>query len=88
MSHITHDINDSCVTICLNRNPVNALNLEVLNELNDLIIELENAPNINLIILTGGNNKFFSFGLDIPELLVLVRDILKNTLLMLLDTCK
>ena len=88
MSHITHDIYDSCVTICLNRSPVNALNLEVLNELNNLFIKLEDDSDINLIILTGGNNKFFSFGLDIPELLVLERNTLKKTLLMLLDTCK
>jgi len=88
VSHITHDINDSCVTICLNRSPVNALNLEVLNELNNLVIKLENDSDIKLIILTGGNNKFFSFGLDIPELLVLERNTLKKTLLMLLDTCK
>ena len=80
MSHITHNINDRCATICLNRNPVNALNLDVLNELNDLVIKLENASDINLIIITGGNNKFFSFGLDIPELLVLERDTLKKTL--------
>ena len=78
MSHITHDINDSCVTICLNRSPVNALNLEVLNELNNLFIKLEDDSDIKLIILTGGNNKFFSFGLDIPELLVLERNTLKK----------
>ena len=55
MSHITHDINDSCVTICLNRSPVNALNFEVLNELNNLVIKLENDSDIKLIILTGGS---------------------------------
>ena len=88
MSLITHNIIGSCAKICFNRNPVNALNLEFLNELNYLLSSLENNPNLNLIIFSGGKSKFFSFGLDIPELLDLERASLKKILVLLTDTCK
>ena len=88
MSLITHNIIGSCAKICFNRNPVNALNLEFLNELIYLLSSLENNPNLNLIIFSGGKSKFFSFGLDIPELLDLERASLKKILVLLTDTCK
>ena len=88
MSHITHHINGSCAKICFNRNPVNALNLEFLSELNYILDSLENDPNLNLIIFSGGQSKFFSFGLDIPELLDIERASLKKILVLLTDTCK
>ena len=88
MSLIIDNINGSCVKICFNRNPVNALNFEMLNELSKSLSDLENNPDINLIILSGGKSKFFSFGLDIPELLDFGRADLKKILLLLIDTCK
>ena len=88
MSHITHHINGSCAEICFNRDPVNALNLDFLNELNSILTSLENDPNLNLIIFSGGKSKFFSFGLDIPELLDIERASLKKILVLLTDTCK
>ncbi len=88
MSFITDDINGSCAKICFNRSPVNALNYDILNELNYLLSDLEKNPEIKLIIFSGGNSKFFSFGLDIPELLESGRVNLKKILLLLIDTCK
>ena len=53
-----------------------------------MLSSLENNPNLNLIIFSGGKSKFFSFGLDIPELLDLERASLKKILVLLTDTCK
>ena len=82
MSFITDDINGSCAKICFNRSPVNALNYDILNELNYLLSDLEKNPEIKLIIFSGGNSKFFSFGLDIPEILDSGRTNLKKILLL------
>jgi len=88
VSLITHSIHGSCAEVSFNRNPVNALNLETLSELNNLLTNLENNPHLNLLIFSGGKNKFFSFGLDIPELLSYKRAVLKKTLVLLTDICK
>ncbi len=55
-------------TITLQRGKVNAINENVINELDMCLTDLEADPEIRSIILTG-SGKFFSFGFDIPELL-------------------
>jgi len=76
------------VKIDLNRSPVNALNYDLLRELNIILDEIESNCDINLLILSGGDSKFFSFGLDIPEILLLTRSQVKETLNLLVNTCK
>ena len=76
------------VKIDLNRSPVNALNYDLLSELNIILDEIERNCDINILILSGGDSKFFSFGLDIPEILLLTRSQVKETLNLLVNTCK
>ena len=77
---------DKSVEVSFARSPVNALNLPLLIELHNF---LDNIPaTTNLIIFSGGNSKFFSFGLDIPELLEKSRDEVKEIIISLLDLCK
>ena len=76
------------VKIDLNRSPVNALNYDLLSELNIILDEIESNCDINVLILSGGDSKFFSFGLDIPEILLLTRSQVKETLNLLVNTCK
>ena len=76
------------VKIDLNRSPVNALNYDLLRELNIILDKIESNCDINLLILSGGDSKFFSFGLDIPEILLLTRSQVKETLNLLVNTCK
>jgi len=79
---------DKSVKIDLNRSPVNALNYDLLSELNIILDEIESNCDINILILSGGDSKFFSFGLDIPEILLLTRSQVKETLNLLVNTCK
>lgn len=77
---------DKSVEVSFARSPVNALNLPLLIELHNF---LDNIPaTTNLIIFSGGNSKFFSFGLDIPELLEKSRNEVKEIIISLLDLCK
>ena len=88
MSYFIVTNKDKSVKIDLNRSPVNALNYDLLSELNIILDEIERNCDINILILSGGDSKFFSFGLDIPEILLLTRSQVKETLNLLVNTCK
>lgn len=60
-------ITDSLAVITMTRGKVNAINPEFVRDLNALLDHLEDRPEIRALVLTG-RGKFFSFGLDIPEL--------------------
>ncbi|MBI5267845.1 MAG: enoyl-CoA hydratase/isomerase family protein [candidate division Zixibacteria bacterium] len=57
----------STAVVTLSRPPVNAINEQVVAELSQAFRDLERDNTITSIVLTGGG-KFFSFGLDVPEL--------------------
>ena len=59
---------DTTATVTLSRGKVNALNENVVEELQGCLADLANDHNIKAIVLTG-QGKFFSFGFDIPEFL-------------------
>jgi len=59
---------DSVRILKLNRGVTNAINAELLKELEDSLREIRNDPEICALVLTSANNKFFSAGFDIPEL--------------------
>ena len=59
---------DSVRILKLNRGVTNAINAELLKELEDSLREISNDPEICALVLTSANNKFFSAGFDIPEL--------------------
>lgn len=59
----------ACAIITLNRPDVrNALNLEMVRELSDVLTELESDSTVGAIILTGAGDKAFVAGADIEEL--------------------
>ena len=60
-------------TITLNRpKAMNALNSVVLGELSDVLDEIAADDDVKVVIITGGNEKFFAAGADITELETLV----------------
>ena len=67
--------------ITLNRiDALNALNIKLLEELDNAINNLEEDTNINVIIITGEGNKAFSSGADIKEMVDLSSKIDPNSI--------
>eukprot|EP00096_Caligus_rogercresseyi_P009942 TRINITY_DN3488_c0_g1_i1.p1 TRINITY_DN3488_c0_g1~~TRINITY_DN3488_c0_g1_i1.p1 ORF type:complete len:276 (+),score=61.14 TRINITY_DN3488_c0_g1_i1:71-898(+) len=60
---------DSIAIVELNRPPVNALNVELLNKIECTFKDLCKDPSVKGILLTSFNDKIFSSGLDLKELL-------------------
>jgi enoyl-CoA hydratase/carnithine racemase len=58
----------------LNNGVTNALNPKVVKELERVIKQVKNDAGINGLVLGSSNEKFFSIGFDIPELLEMSRD--------------
>jgi len=73
MKMILYKIQNQAAIIQLNRNVTNAINLDLVTELSDIIQQIKQDPNIKSVILTSSNNKFFSIGFDIPQLYHLSR---------------
>lgn len=53
----------------LNHGVTNAINGELLEDLRDSLLEVQNNPTIRALVLTSANEKFFSIGFDLPDLL-------------------
>lgn len=68
-----HD-NDRVMVVKLNRGVINALNLEVVNQLAEILQKAKNNDNVHAVVLGSSNNKFFSIGFDIPELYKLTEE--------------
>ena len=61
-------INNRIGIITLNREKsANALNIQLLNELNEIITEINNNQEVNCVIITGQGDKVFSAGADLKE---------------------
>jgi len=67
MKHIQVTINDRMALIGLDRGKSNAINTEMLHELNNLLKSIEKDDSI-LGIIVHGKDRFFSSGLDLIEL--------------------
>lgn len=67
MSLVTMYREDSVATVVLNHGKVNALNESTVEELQVAFDSLTDDDSVRAVVLTG-NDKFFSFGLDVPEL--------------------
>jgi 3,2-trans-enoyl-CoA isomerase len=67
MNTINVTIKDRLALITLNRGKSNALNREMVTELNDMMRNIENDANIGGVVITGRGH-FFSAGLDLIEL--------------------
>ena len=63
------DIDNNIATVTINRpDKLNALNAQVMNELDSMFDELKNNEKIYVVILTGNGEKAFVAGADIMEL--------------------
>jgi len=67
MNTINVTIKDRLALISLNRGKSNALNREMITELNDMLYNISNDDNIGGVIISGKEH-FFSAGLDLIEL--------------------
>jgi len=79
---------DKVLRVNFVRSPVNGINHQFLVELNEVLDKYQDSMNSSVLVFSGSNLKFFSFGLDIPEYLKLDRDKLKHSLNLLVSTCK
>jgi enoyl-CoA hydratase/carnithine racemase len=59
------------VIIKLDRQITNAINLELVNGLTNVIREVKSDSRQKALVLSSSNQKFFSIGFDIPELITL-----------------
>ena len=60
---------DGIGIVTINRPQVlNALNFEGFSELNEMFTEIENDPEIRVVIITGAGDKAFASGVDILEI--------------------
>jgi len=73
MTHLQLSREDGLACLTLHRGKVNAINVELLGELRTAVDELRADASVRAVILTG-QGKFFSFGLDVPELYPLPRE--------------
>jgi len=67
--NLLYDVENGTGIVQFNRpNVLNALNSEVLRELDGLMAEIRNDPMVGVVILTGAGEKAFVAGADIPVL--------------------
>lgn len=76
MNFVITKYEGNVATVILNRGKVNAINEDVTAELKTVFRELETDFKVKSIVLTG-KGKFFSFGLDVPELYEYPREAFK-----------
>ena len=62
------DIDQNVAIVTINRPPVNPLNSDVFQELNDLFDELDSNDDVRAIVLTGSGEKAFVAGADVKEM--------------------
>lgn len=67
MSLVKTAIDDGIATLTLTHDKVNALNESTVEELQSAFDDLRDNDQVRAVVLAG-NDKFFSFGLDIPDL--------------------
>lgn len=70
--HLAHHNHIAIAT--LSRGVTNAVNLELVTELSGALQNIKGDPEVHGLVLTSANEKFFSIGLDIPELFDLGRE--------------
>ena len=73
MSHVGISHEDGVAVLTLKRGKVNALNQVVVEELQARLDEIAVDDSVKAVVLKG-HGKFFSFGLDVPELYPLSRE--------------
>jgi enoyl-CoA hydratase/carnithine racemase len=73
MELITLDYNDGIAVATLNRGVTNPINLDLVHALSGVLDQVEQDGDLRSLVLASSNDKFFSIGFDIPELIQLDR---------------
>ena len=68
MEFIKLEQQDGVALLRLDRDVINALNMQVLREVRESLHTLKEDPHVRGLVLTSTNDKFFSIGFDLPEL--------------------
>lgn len=74
MSFISVEFNGTTAILELCRQTTNAINHPLVKELSAVLQDLRSNDEIHSLVLTSDNEKFFSIGLDIPQLYGLTRE--------------
>ena len=69
MSFVDVEMFEETAVIRLQRGEKNPINDELVKELSEAIKEMKKSLEINSIVLTSSNERFFSIGLDVPQLI-------------------
>jgi enoyl-CoA hydratase/carnithine racemase len=72
-SMITLKQQDSIGVLTLDRGVTNALNMDLVEELNAILQKVKSDVSIQGLVLESSNDKFFCIGFDIPQLISLPR---------------
>ncbi len=65
---------DKVAVLKLDHGVTNAINLEVINELAKVLKAVKTDTNVQALVLSSTNDKFFSIGFDIPQLYYLSKE--------------
>jgi enoyl-CoA hydratase/carnithine racemase len=74
METIRAERRDNVTVISLNRGTTNAINQQLVDELTKALRQVRDDSDARGVVLVSSNEKFFSIGLDIPQLFELSRD--------------
>ncbi len=66
--HVLYDKKEAIICITINRPPLNVLNLQALEELEQALLSARDDPEVKVVILTGAGEKTFIAGADITEI--------------------
>jgi enoyl-CoA hydratase/carnithine racemase len=78
---------DTVAVVKLDRAVTNALSLKLIEELAAALSKLGSDPGVQGLVLSSSNDKFFSIGLDLAELLGLPRDDFESFYCTFSETC-
>ncbi len=70
--HILYEQRDGISRITMNRPPLNVLNQQAMDELEQALLSARDDPGVRVVILTGAGEKAFIAGADIAEIQAMV----------------
>ena len=74
MEMIKVEYDDNVVILKLEKGITNSIDIQLVGQLNNELIKVKNNSNIEGLVISSSNNKFFSIGLEIPTLFNLSKE--------------
>ena len=69
MEQVWSHMEESVAIIRLAKSVTNPIGMQLVNDLSAKVREARDDPEVHAVMLTGESDRFFSIGLDIPELI-------------------